>query len=125
MIHLDSNVLVALADLTHDNHPFIQRIKSREPAVASALAWFEFCCGPLTEQHLQLARAVLAGRVTEINGSIAERAAMLFNVCGRKRSLRTDCLIAATAVLADAELATFNASDFEPFTPYGLKLLAL
>ena len=34
-----------------------------------------------------------------------------------------DCLIAATAMVAQAEIATVNQSDFNPFTPHGLKLV--
>lgn len=125
MIHLDSNVLVALPDLTEDNHPLIRRIKIGEPVAASSLAWFEFCCGPLSEKHLHFVRTALGERIVNLNEPIAERAALLFNACGRKRSLRTDCLIAATALLTEAELATFNAVDFLPFVAYGLKLLPL
>lgn len=55
----------------------------------------------------------------------AERAAASFNHAGRRRSLLTDSFIAATAILAGAELATYNADDFAPFTTYGLPLLAL
>jgi predicted nucleic acid-binding protein len=35
-----------------------------------------------------------------------------------------DCLIAATAILAQAEFATENRSDFTPFVAHGLKLAA-
>jgi len=55
---------------------------------------------------------------------MAERAAPLFNLAGRKRSLRTNSLIAA-AMLAGAELATYNAQGFAPFAAHGLTLLAV
>ena len=125
MIHLDSNVLVALPDLTESNHRLIQRIKNGESVAASSLTWFEFCCGPVSEKHLHFVRTALGDQIVNLNETIAERAALLFNGCGRRRSLRTDCLIAATALIADAELATFNADDFGPFAVYGLKLLPL
>jgi hypothetical protein len=49
-------------------------------------------------------------------------AADLFNKTGRRRGSRFDCLIAATAILADAEIATANQSDFKVFVSYGLKI---
>ena len=49
-------------------------------------------------------------------------AAELFNKTGRRRGSRFDCLIAASAILAQAEVATINESDFKLFVPHGLKL---
>ena len=49
-------------------------------------------------------------------------AAELFNKTGRRRESRFDCLIAATAILSRAEVATVNESDFKVFVPHGLKL---
>jgi predicted nucleic acid-binding protein len=40
----------------------------------------------------------------------------------RKRSTRVDAMIAATAIVADAALATNNATDFLPFRDSGLRL---
>lgn len=39
------------------------------------------------------------------------------------RGSRFDCLSAATALLAQAEVATANQSDFNVFVPHGLKLV--
>jgi predicted nucleic acid-binding protein len=49
-------------------------------------------------------------------------AAELFNKTGRRRGSRLDCLIAATAAVARAEIATVNEADFKPFLPHGVKL---
>jgi predicted nucleic acid-binding protein len=46
----------------------------------------------------------------------------LFNQTGRRRGSRFDCLIAATAIAADADFATENQKDFAPFVAHGLKL---
>jgi predicted nucleic acid-binding protein len=70
-------------------------------------------------------RAAIGGHIVDVDDAIAEHAAVLFNHAGRKRRLRTDSLIAATAILAGAELATYNADDFSPFTEHGLTLIAL
>ncbi len=46
----------------------------------------------------------------------------LFHLTGSKRRTRLDTMIAATAILSGAELATTNPADFEPFVPHGLNL---
>jgi len=125
MIHLDTNLLVALPVLAREKHPLTQRISKGEPAAVSSLVWFEYMCGPLTEAEQPLVRAVIGGRIVALDDMIAERAAVLFNAAGRKRSLRTDSLIAATAILEGAELATFNADDFTPFVAHGLGLIPM
>ena len=125
MIHLDTNALIALPRLARQRHPLTQRIAAGEPAAASALAWFEYVCGPLPEPEQHLVRAAIGARIVEVDEAVAERAAVLFNHAGRRRSLRTDSLIAATAILAGAELASYNTPDFAPFTAHGLRLLAL
>ena len=125
MIHLDTNVLIALPLLARKRHALAQRIGKGEPVATSSLAWFEYVCGPLAETEQNLVRAAIGAQILNVDEAIAERAAALFNHAGRKRSLRTDSLIAATAILAGAELATYNAEDFAPFTAHGLTLLAL
>ncbi len=125
MIHLDTNVLIALPLLSRQRHQLTQRISNGEPVATSSLAWFEYVCGPLAESEQHLVRAVIGAQILDVDEAVAERAAALFNHAGRRRSLRTDSLIAATAILAGAELASYNAVDFAPFTAHGLRLLAL
>lgn len=104
MIHLDTNVLIALPVLARQRHPLAQRIGKGEPVAASSLAWFEYVCEAADEAEQQLVRAAIGAQIVVLDEAIAERAATLFNIAGRKRSLRTDSLIAATAILAGAEL---------------------
>jgi predicted nucleic acid-binding protein len=125
VIHLDSNVLIALPVLARQRHDLTTRIARGEAVAASSVAWFEYLCGPVEDADPALVRAVLSKGIVPLDEDVAERAALLFNTVGRKRRLRTDSLIAATAILAGAELATFNAVDFRPFVAHGLKLLAL
>ena len=69
-------------------------------------------------------QSVIASRVVAFDKATAAVAAELFNKTGRRRGSRFDCLIAATAILAQAEVATVNESDFRVFVPHGLKLAA-
>jgi predicted nucleic acid-binding protein len=93
-----------------------------EPLAASALAWTEFLNGPVQAQEIALVETVIETRVVPFDKATAVLAAELFNKTGRRRGSRFDCLITATAILAQAELATVNESDFKVFVPHGLKL---
>ncbi len=93
-----------------------------EPLITAMPAWFEFICGPLTEQQEATIRAFLA-EIVPFDEKQAREAARLFNKAGRKRSLRVDDMIAGTAIAANARLATSNRTDFEPFMAHGLRLL--
>jgi len=87
----------------------------------SALAWGEFLCGPLPEGAEALARRVARRHIPLATEQAAE-AARLFNATGRRRGSFQDCLIAATAMVAGAELATNDRADFHRFTAEGLRL---
>ena len=52
----------------------------------------------------------------------ASLAARMFNSTGRRRGTLADCMIAATAMRADAALATSNREDFTCFVAQGLRL---
>jgi len=123
MIHLDSNLLIALAD-EGDPHreKSLRLMQSLPEAATSSLAWWEFECGPVSQQGIAIVRIMLPGGIVPFGGEEAREAARLFNAVGRARRYRFDSLIAATAILNDAGLATANRIDFEPFMPFGLKL---
>jgi predicted nucleic acid-binding protein len=124
MIHLDTNYLIGLAVA---GSPQAQRVdqwlRAGESLAASALAWTEFLSGPVQPQEIALVESVLESRVVPFDVATAKLAAGLFNQTGRRRGSRFDCLLAATAMLAQAEFATENRSDFAPFVPHGLKLV--
>jgi predicted nucleic acid-binding protein len=85
----------------------------------SAVAWAEFLCGPLDADALALAAAVV-GEPLPFTAGHARRAAVRYNAGGRRRGTLVDCLIGATAIEDDAELATANPRDFRAMA--GLRL---
>ena len=122
MIHLDANILITLPKWIRSNPAILGEIASGVPVSVSAVVWFEFTSGPVTPQEVALAGAFVGNRIIPVDKHIAERAAELFNLIGRKRSLSYDCLIAATAMLHDARLVSYNRLDFGPFIEFGLEL---
>jgi predicted nucleic acid-binding protein len=81
----------------------------------------EFATDPVRAELIESVRQVLQDRIVPVTRDEAELAASLFILVGRKRAIRFDCLIAATAIQAGARLATANKSDFAPFIPHGLE----
>ena len=100
-------------------------LDDREPLGVSAVPWFEFSCGPLDAEAIELIDQVISGRVVAFNAAHAERAAQLFNSAGRQRAGRWDCMIAAAAIESGARLATRNRADFGRFQAAGLDLVAI
>lgn len=126
MIQLDTNVLIGLANAETAIIRGIERwLEDRETLAVSAVAWFEFNCGPLDEDAISLVEHVISGRIVVFNAAQAERAAGLFNSAGRQRASRWDCMIAAAAIESGARLATLNGADYARFKPAGLDLVAL
>ncbi len=123
MIHLDTNYLIGL--LIKDSpqtRDVDQWLAAGQTLATSAIAWAEFLNGPVAPLEVNRAAAVLQSRIAPFGRQEAALAASLFNQTGRRRGSRFDCLIAATAILAHAEVATVNQSDFKVFMPHGLKL---
>lgn len=124
MIHFDTNALIALPHWARDRHPVVVRVIAGEAAAACSVVWYEFLLGPLAQDEAALAHAFLQGRIIDIGEEEAALAADLFNAAGRRRSLKTDALIAAAAIRARADFVTANAADFKPFVKHGLRLIA-
>lgn len=126
MIQLDTNVLIGLANAENAVIRAVERwLNARETLAVSAIAWFEFNCGPLEADAINLIEHVVSGRIVVFNAAQAERAAELFNGGGRQRASRWDCMIAAAAIESGARLATLNGGDFARFKSSGLDLVAI
>jgi predicted nucleic acid-binding protein len=124
MICLDTNYLIrGLLKGAPESAKLIQWYQSGEVLLSAAPAWYEFLCGPVTEPQVNGIRAFLSGGISAFEELQATEAARLFNRIGRIRRLRIDAMIAATAVVAGASLATSNTEDFKVFLPHGLKLV--
>lgn len=123
MICLDTNYLIrSLVENSAEASDLVTWARSGESLVTPMVAWYEFLCGPVNEEHVQTVRGFLS-EVIPFDERQAEEAARLINATGRKRSLRIDATIAGCAITANAKLATDNRNDFELFRPCGLQLV--
>ncbi len=122
MIHLDTSFLIwALCPGSVQERRLLTWLDGPHEVSLSCIAWAEFLCGPVEEDVVALARTLL-GEPIALDASTAECAARLFNQGGRRRGSFVDCLIAATSIECDAELATENPRDFQRFAAAGLRL---
>ncbi len=123
MIHLDTSFLIrALVQGSPEDRTLRVWLRTGEPLAMSTLAWTEFLCGPLEARQLDSAKAIVPGRVafSEDHAALSSR---LFNDTGRRRGSLIDCMLASTAILADASFATANSSDFRRFLEAGLRIV--
>jgi predicted nucleic acid-binding protein len=113
VIVLDTSFLVrALVPGAAEDTELRRWLAADEELAISAVAWAEFLCGPLDREVAVLATAIV-GEPLPLTAAHARRATDLFNSQGRRRGSLVDCLIAATAIEANAELATANQRDFQ------------
>jgi predicted nucleic acid-binding protein len=123
-LHLDTNLLI---DLVTAGSPHVavvrQWLKDGHQLGASAIAWSEFCNGPLSKEQKDAVFGILEQRVNDFTWQQAELASRLFHRTGRKRGSHVDCMIAASAMTNGVPVATRNIKDFEKFEPYGVRLL--
>jgi predicted nucleic acid-binding protein len=123
MISLDTNYLIlGLQKDSSESRQLVRWYQAGEVLVTPMPAWYEFLCGPVNEQQVATMRAFLH-EVIPFGENQATKAAELFAVTGRKRSLKIDIMIAATSILADATLATNNKADFRALKKHGLTLI--
>jgi predicted nucleic acid-binding protein len=124
VICLDTNYLVrGLVKGSRESADLVRWNQSNELLMSAAPAWYEFLCGPVASRHIQIVRGFLSGGVIAFEEVQAIEAARLFNAVGRTRRLRAAAMIAATAIVAGARLATSNAQDFKAFVPHGLTIV--
>jgi predicted nucleic acid-binding protein len=124
VICLDTNYLIrGLVNGTRESDKLIHWHQVGEILLSATPAWYEFLCGPVAQPQINVMQAFLSGGIIAFEQLQAIEAARLFNAIGRLRRLRIDAMIAATAILADARLATSNKDDFKMFVPHGLKLV--
>ncbi len=121
-IHLDTSFLIRAGRpddaAARDLRSWLQ---ARRLIAISSLAWGEYLCGPVSAAEEAAAR-LITPHVLPLRLEEAVESARLFNLAGRRRNSFADCVIAATALLAGAELATANPADFQRFEVAGLTL---
>lgn len=121
MICLDANYLILGATFgTSESDRIFSWLKEGKRLITASVCWYEFRCGPVSETQLDFMCSFLSD-ILSFTEQEAEMAARLFDHAGRARYLKTDAMIAATAIVAGAELATNNVQDFRKFP--GLTLI--
>lgn len=126
MIHLDTNLLIAAVRPSDAHHATAHRVIAQPaPCGCTSVAWMEFHSRPVHPQDDAALQSILRAGIHPFDEPSAKLAGELFFLAGSKRRTRLDSMIAATAILAGAQLATVNPADFQPFVPHGLKLLPL
>ena len=122
MIHLDTNVLIALADPKSNESCIISEwVERGEILGISTIAWTEYLCGPVSLRERQTAQAMFE-KPEPLTDEDAALAAYLFNKLGRRRGSLLACMIAAIAIRSHAHLYTLNIGDFAPLEALGLSL---
>ncbi|HYZ73424.1 MAG TPA: PIN domain-containing protein [Chthoniobacterales bacterium] len=123
MIHVDTNLLIASVDPSHKHARHWQPlIASGDAFAASAVAWTEFQSYPISYDRLRALDRLILGGIVPFDRAQAELAGEIFQKTNARRKNRLDSMIAATAILAEAELATVNEADLKSFLPFGLEL---
>lgn len=123
MILLDTNYLIqALVPDSVESERIIDWFEAGVDLCTSSVAWYEFLCGPVDDEGVLAVQSLLRERVLPFTADQAAESSRLFNAMGKERQLRVDAMIAAAAIIANAELATGNVEHFLGFRNYGLQL---
>ena len=124
VILVDTSFLIrAMVKGTREDRAIRRWLRGRETLVTSTIAWAEFRCGPLEPEDFDTAAMIVAERII-FDDADAVTAARFYNEAGRRRGTLIDCMIAATAFRAEADLATANPTDFNRLEPLGVTLVA-
>ncbi len=124
MIFLDTNFLIrCLIKESEEAKKVLMWLNNEDSLATSCMCWYEFLCCPVTQRQSSLVLSILDNQIYDLTAHTSQIAAQLWNAAGRNRGLKIDVLIAASALEHNALLATSNISDFEPFVPFGLKLV--
>lgn len=122
-LHLDTDVLILGLAPGHALRERLSHWSGQGASFAvSALAWSEFVCGPVSITAVQAWERLLKGAIVPLDARISARAALLFNLTGRRAHSLPQCIVAATAMHVEAELLTLKPEDYERFVPHGLVL---
>lgn len=122
MIQLDASFLIrALVSGSPEGKRLGEWLGSAKTIGISAVAWTEFMCGPVSAAVTESVELIIGDPVA-FSATEAALAASLFNATGRRRGTLVDCMIAATAIHANASLATSNPADFRRLEELGLTL---
>ncbi len=105
-----------------ESERIVDWFQAGEDLCTSSIAWYEFLCGPVDDEGVLVVQSLLQDRILPYTTDQATESARLFNATGRKRHLRVDSMIAAAAIIANADLATGNIEHFLGFRNYGLRL---
>lgn len=122
MILLDTNYLINVLIPASAEAERIVAWYDEEELCTTAVTWYEFLCGPVPDEGVDIVRSILHDRILPYTADQAAESSRLFNATGRSRRLRVDAMIAAAAITTNAELATANTDDFATFVPFGLRL---
>ena len=124
MILLDTNYLIRmLVAGTREAERINAWLDDHEELCTSSVSWYEFLSGPVDDVGVDLVRTVIQDRVLPFVADTASEAVRLFNAAGRARRLRVDAMVAASATMVNASLATGNLGDFGVFVATGLRLV--
>jgi predicted nucleic acid-binding protein len=125
VIHLDTSFLIhALVRSSRADQRLRRWLRDGDDLAISSIAWAEFLCGPVGTGEVDAASFIFQ-EIVPYTAADCEVTARLFNLAGRRRGTLADCMIAAVAIRAGAQLATANPNDFKRFVSESLTIAAV
>ena len=113
MIHLDANFLIHFLKSNSPQARLAEGLLAKgESFAVSSVAWMEVVSGPVSSAQLEALSALVEDRIVPFDRAEAIFAASLFNMAGRKRSLRGDSMVAACAMTSGSPLLTASHNGY-------------